>query len=161
MKYGKALAAGVVGDIVMTVIMIMGRAMVMPANLEMILGITMGSPPTLMAWVTGLLIHLMAGGVFALIYAAGSNTGYTVRTGWSAWGSGSSTHSSPASWEVGGISYIGVVIFIGVLVAALLYEWRMGTLDWRARPRQGRSWSMRAAPFMSHDGRGAAEREHA
>jgi hypothetical protein len=42
MKYGKALAAGVVGDIVMTIIMIMGRAMVMPANLEMILGITMG-----------------------------------------------------------------------------------------------------------------------
>jgi NADH-quinone oxidoreductase subunit A len=64
-----------------------------------------------------------------------------------------------AAREVGWVGYIGVVIFIGVLVAALLYEWRMGTLDWRARPQQGRSWSMRALSFMSHDGSGAAERE--
>jgi NADH-quinone oxidoreductase subunit A len=64
-----------------------------------------------------------------------------------------------AAREVGWVGYIGVVIFIGVLVAALLYEWRMGTLDWRAHPQQGRSWSMRAVPFMSHDGSGAAERE--
>jgi NADH-quinone oxidoreductase subunit A len=66
-----------------------------------------------------------------------------------------------AAREVGWVGYMGVVIFIGVLVAALLYECRMGTLDWRARPRQGRLRSMRAAPFMSHDGRGAAERENA
>jgi NADH-quinone oxidoreductase subunit A len=66
-----------------------------------------------------------------------------------------------AAREVGWVGYIGVVIFIGVLVAALLYEWRMGTLDWHARPRQGRPWSMRAAPFMSHDGRGAPESEKA
>ena len=66
-----------------------------------------------------------------------------------------------AAREVGWVGYTGVVIFIGVLVAALLYEWRMGTLDWRARPRQGRPWSMRVAPFMSHDGRGAAESEKA
>jgi NADH-quinone oxidoreductase subunit A len=65
-----------------------------------------------------------------------------------------------AAREVGWVGYMGVVIFIGVLVASLLYEWRMGTLDWRARPRQGRSWSMRA-PFMSHHGRGTAERENA
>jgi NADH-quinone oxidoreductase subunit A len=62
-----------------------------------------------------------------------------------------------AAREVGWVGYIGVVIFIGLLVAALLYEWRMGALDWRAR--QDRSWSIRAAPFMSHDGSGAAERE--
>jgi NADH-quinone oxidoreductase subunit A len=62
-----------------------------------------------------------------------------------------------AAREVGWVGYLGVVIFIGVLVAALLYEWRMGTLDWRAHPRQGGSWSMRAAPFMSRDGSGAAE----
>jgi NADH-quinone oxidoreductase subunit A len=65
-----------------------------------------------------------------------------------------------AAREVGWVGYMGVVTFIGVLVAALLYEWRMGTLDWHARPRQGRSRSMRA-PFMSHHGRGAAERENA
>ena len=51
-----------------------------------------------------------------------------------------------AARQVGGIGYLGVVLFIGVLVAALLYEWRLGTFDWRARPRQGRSWSRRAAP---------------
>jgi NADH-quinone oxidoreductase subunit A len=66
-----------------------------------------------------------------------------------------------AARQVGWVGYLGVVLFIGILVAALLYEWRMGTLDWRARPWQGRSWSMRAVPFMSHDGRGAAERENA
>jgi NADH-quinone oxidoreductase subunit A len=64
-----------------------------------------------------------------------------------------------AAREVGWTGYLGVVIFIGVLVAALLYEWRMGALDWRARPQQGGSWSMQAAPFMSHDGSGAAQRE--
>jgi len=64
-----------------------------------------------------------------------------------------------AAREVGWVGYTGVVVFIGVLVAALLYEWRMGALDWRARPQQGGSWSMRAVPFMSHDGSGAAERE--
>jgi hypothetical protein len=71
MKYGKAFAAGVVGAIVMMIIMLMGRAMSMPANLEMILSTMMGSPPGAMAWVIGLIIHLIAGGVFALIYAAG------------------------------------------------------------------------------------------
>jgi hypothetical protein len=71
MKYGQAFAAGVIGAIVMTIITIMARAMGMPANLEMMLGTMLGSPPSAMAWVMGLIIHLVAGGVFALIYAAG------------------------------------------------------------------------------------------
>jgi NADH-quinone oxidoreductase subunit A len=44
-----------------------------------------------------------------------------------------------AARQVGGIGYLGVVLFISVLVAALLYEWRLGTFDWRAPPRRGRS----------------------
>lgn len=38
----------------------------------------------------------------------------------------------PLGWH----GYVGVLIFIGVLVAALFYEWRLGTLDWWERPRQ-------------------------
>lgn len=36
--------------------------------------------------------------------------------------------------ELGWSGYGGVMVFIGILVAALIYEWRMGALDW-ARPR--------------------------
>ena len=36
--------------------------------------------------------------------------------------------------ELGWSGYGGVMVFIGILVAALVYEWRMGALDW-ARPR--------------------------
>jgi NADH-quinone oxidoreductase subunit A len=34
--------------------------------------------------------------------------------------------------EVGWFGYVGVLIFVGILVAALLYEWRLGALDWRS-----------------------------
>ena len=36
--------------------------------------------------------------------------------------------------ELGWSGYGGVLVFIGILVAALIYEWRMGALDW-SRPR--------------------------
>src|SRR5918996_4165907 len=71
MKYGKAFGAGVVGAVVMTVIMAMARAMGMPVNLELMLGTMMGGPPSLATWILGFIIHLVAGGIFALIYAAG------------------------------------------------------------------------------------------
>jgi NADH-quinone oxidoreductase subunit A len=32
--------------------------------------------------------------------------------------------------ELGWAGYFGVLVFIGVLVAALIYEWRVGALDW-------------------------------
>ena len=32
--------------------------------------------------------------------------------------------------ELGWAGYLGALIFIGVLVAALIYEWRVGALDW-------------------------------
>jgi len=35
-----------------------------------------------------------------------------------------------AAREAGWSGYLAIVIFIGVLMAALLYLWRMGALDW-------------------------------
>jgi NADH-quinone oxidoreductase subunit A len=32
--------------------------------------------------------------------------------------------------ELGWAGYLGALVFIGVLVAALIYEWRVGALDW-------------------------------
>jgi len=32
--------------------------------------------------------------------------------------------------QVGWSGYIGALIFIGVLLATLIYEWRLGALDW-------------------------------
>ena len=63
-----------------------------------------------------------------------------------------------AAWELGWPGYLGVVIFIGVLVIALLYEWRMGAFDWGSRPRYG-GRSIAPTAFHSQDGRGAAARE--
>jgi NADH-quinone oxidoreductase subunit A len=36
--------------------------------------------------------------------------------------------------ELGWSGYGGVLVFIGILIAALIYEWRMGALDW-SQPR--------------------------
>ncbi|HEX5460998.1 MAG TPA: NADH-quinone oxidoreductase subunit A [Steroidobacteraceae bacterium] len=38
--------------------------------------------------------------------------------------------------DVGWPGYIEILIFIGILVAALVYLWRIGALDWAARPRR-------------------------
>jgi NADH-quinone oxidoreductase subunit A len=35
--------------------------------------------------------------------------------------------------ELGWFGYVGLLIFVGILVAALVYEWRLGALDWRSR----------------------------
>jgi NADH-quinone oxidoreductase subunit A len=44
--------------------------------------------------------------------------------------------------ELGWLGYIEVVVFVGVLLAALIYLWRVGALDWgptRRRSRQMRT----------------------
>jgi NADH-quinone oxidoreductase subunit A len=38
--------------------------------------------------------------------------------------------------EAGWLGYIGILAFIGVLVAALIYEWRLGALDWGSKGRK-------------------------
>lgn len=82
MKTTKAIIAGLVGAVAMTAIMWMGRTfMGMPANLEMMLGTMFGGSPGPMKWALGFAIHLSAGVVFALIYAAIFEK-VTNRSGW-------------------------------------------------------------------------------
>ena len=38
--------------------------------------------------------------------------------------------------ELGWTGYVGVLVFIGVLVAALIYAWRLGALDWGSKGRK-------------------------
>jgi NADH-quinone oxidoreductase subunit A len=37
--------------------------------------------------------------------------------------------------EVGWTGYLGALVFIGILVAGLVYEWRLGALDWATSRR--------------------------
>jgi NADH-quinone oxidoreductase subunit A len=41
-----------------------------------------------------------------------------------------------AARELGWAGYIEVTIFIGVLLAALVYLWRIGALEWGSKPRK-------------------------
>lgn len=43
--------------------------------------------------------------------------------------------------ELGWAGYIEILIFIGILVAALVYLWRLGALDWGPKTRQRRNTS--------------------
>jgi NADH-quinone oxidoreductase subunit A len=43
-----------------------------------------------------------------------------------------------AARELGWPGYIEMVIFVGILVAALIYLWRVGALGWGSRPRAAR-----------------------
>ncbi|MCL5735985.1 MAG: NADH-quinone oxidoreductase subunit A [Actinobacteria bacterium] len=40
--------------------------------------------------------------------------------------------------EVGWSGYAEMLVFVGVLFAALVYLWRLGSLDWRQTPRKRR-----------------------
>lgn len=41
-----------------------------------------------------------------------------------------------AGRELGWTGYFEMLVFIGILVAALVYLWRLGALDWGPKPRQ-------------------------
>jgi NADH-quinone oxidoreductase subunit A len=56
-----------------------------------------------------------------------------------------------ATRELGWPGYIGVLVFIGVLTAALLYEWQMGALDWGEHSQRPTPVHRRAQD-MSGDG---------
>jgi NADH-quinone oxidoreductase subunit A len=43
-----------------------------------------------------------------------------------------------AARESGWAGYWEVLVFMGVLVAALLYLWKTGALDWASKPRRSR-----------------------
>jgi len=66
---GKAILAGLVGTGVMTAVMYMGHLMNMRMDIPMMLG-TVFLPKGTAAWVVGLMMHLMMGALFFLIYAA-------------------------------------------------------------------------------------------
>ena len=53
--------------------------------------------------------------------------------------------------ELGWPGYIGVLLFIGVLIIALLYEWKLGALDWGLRADQPRR-AHSLARSMGRDG---------
>jgi NADH-quinone oxidoreductase subunit A len=40
--------------------------------------------------------------------------------------------------DLGWLGYVEVVVFVGVLMVALIYLWRVGALDWGPRPRRSR-----------------------
>jgi NADH-quinone oxidoreductase subunit A len=40
--------------------------------------------------------------------------------------------------ELGWVGYCEVVLFVGVLVAALIYLWRVGALDWAREPHRSK-----------------------
>jgi NADH-quinone oxidoreductase subunit A len=43
-----------------------------------------------------------------------------------------------AARELGWAGYCEVVLFVGVLVAALIYLWKIGALDWAREPHRSR-----------------------
>lgn len=82
MQAGKAFTAGMVGGAVMTGIMWMARTfMGMPMNLEMMEGTMLVQPPSGVAWIVGLLMHLVISGLIGLLYAWGFER-VTRRAGW-------------------------------------------------------------------------------
>lgn len=68
-EIGKAVVGGLVGTVAMTMAMSMGSMMGMKMDMSMMLG-TMLFPKGTTAWLAGLLLHLMMGIVFFIIYAA-------------------------------------------------------------------------------------------
>ncbi|MBI4199307.1 MAG: hypothetical protein HY535_02375 [Chloroflexi bacterium] len=68
-EIARAGLAGLAGTIVMTMVMAMGSMMGMRMDMPMTLG-TMVLPRGRAAWVVGLMMHLMMGIVFFIIYAA-------------------------------------------------------------------------------------------
>ena len=51
-----------------------------------------------------------------------------------------------AFYELGWTGYVEILIFIGVLAAALAYLWRLGALDWGPSPRGHALWHVHASP---------------
>ena len=49
--------------------------------------------------------------------------------------------------SVGWYGYIGLLVFVGILVVGLVYEWRMGALDWHTG---GRSMPSVQKPMYIH-----------
>ena len=105
MKTGKAFFAGILGGAVMSAIMFLARLMGMEVNLEMMLGTVLLAPGAV-AWVTGLVMHLLISGLIALLYA---------------WGFEHVSHR--AGWRTGllfSLAHIGIAgVFMGAVLPAM------------------------------------------
>jgi hypothetical protein len=71
MKTGKAIVAGLVGGVAMTVLAWLVRLAGLQMNAEMMLGSMVSSSPGATTWLIGFVIHLMISALIALIYAWG------------------------------------------------------------------------------------------
>jgi hypothetical protein len=71
MNWGKAFLAGIVGAVAMTIMLSIAIfAGFRVLDFSMMWGTLVGLPKGGAAWMAGFLIHLLVGGLFALIYAA-------------------------------------------------------------------------------------------
>lgn len=68
MRVERAIVAGIVGALVMSLAMALASFLGMPASLEMMLGSIFGVQGTL-AWIAGFVLHLAMGAVAAIGYA--------------------------------------------------------------------------------------------
>ncbi|MBI2872142.1 MAG: hypothetical protein HYY00_03005 [Chloroflexi bacterium] len=82
-ELGQAVLAGLIGTIAMTVVMYMGSMMGMKMDMPMTLG-TMFLPKGATAWTVGLMLHLMMGIIFFLVYA-GLIDAFGIRLGVAGW----------------------------------------------------------------------------
>lgn len=71
MKVGKAIIAGLVGGVAMTVLGWIVRRLGLEMNAEMMLGTMLGGMPGLTTWLIGFMMHLMISALIALAYAWG------------------------------------------------------------------------------------------
>ncbi len=71
MKVSKAIFAGIVGGIAMTVLAWLGRAAGLQLDGETMLGTMLGNAPGAGTWLLGFGMHLVLSTLIALVYAAG------------------------------------------------------------------------------------------
>ena len=71
MKVSKAILAGIVGGIAMTILAWLGRSAGVQLDGEMMLGTMLGSAPGTGTWLTGFVMHVMLSALIALVYAVG------------------------------------------------------------------------------------------
>ena len=69
MDWGSAIWAGILGTIVMSVLMYMGKAMGMPMDMPRMLGAMVVDPSRGAVVAIGIIAHVMMGVLFAIVYA--------------------------------------------------------------------------------------------
>lgn len=73
MNLSRAFLAGVLGGLIMSLGLFLGRLMGMEVNIESLMG-TLFFEPGALAWTVGLVMHLMLSGMIAVAYAWGFET---------------------------------------------------------------------------------------